>query len=333
MADAIFVHAWWRSGSTYIWSKLRENNSCRCYYEPLHERIALLTADAVEAPPEVDVSQALRHPIPQKHYFAEYAELLRSGRLHYSPDLAYDRYFLRPGQPDDGLHLYLDQLISAAAGAGRRPVLCFCRSQMRSAWMKESFGGIHIAQIRNPFDQWTSFNVEPYFTNKMLLIALRLRHSYPHAFAHIEPFERFAQHLAKRPSLSAELFSKFFVSAEDALAVFLTLWVVSALQAISFCDFVLDIDRLSTDVNYRHVVSQWFESIGCPIDFSDCSIPVSSGPQVRDPSFQGMVEVAASAIRTGTSSLVLTDTNVVKRRLSSFSPQSRRVLSLALGGE
>ena len=62
-ADPIFIHAWWRSGSTYIWSKLRENESCRCYYEPLHEKIAGLNLAAIEGPAEVSVSRALRHPI------------------------------------------------------------------------------------------------------------------------------------------------------------------------------------------------------------------------------------------------------------------------------
>ena len=62
--DPIFIHAWWRSGSTYIWSKLRENKSCRCYYEPLHEKIADLNVAAVKASPDIDVSRALKTPNP-----------------------------------------------------------------------------------------------------------------------------------------------------------------------------------------------------------------------------------------------------------------------------
>ena len=115
--DPIFIHAWWRSGSTYIWSKLRENKSCRCYYEPLNEKIADLNVVDVKASPELDVSRKLRHPIPTKHYFAEYAKLLRSGSLHYSPELAYQRYLLQPGQADDRLRNYLDGLISSASAA------------------------------------------------------------------------------------------------------------------------------------------------------------------------------------------------------------------------
>jgi hypothetical protein len=94
----IVVHAWWRSGSTCIWSKLRENESCRCYFEPLNPTIADLRVTTVARLPDIADTKNLRHPILKTHYFAEYADLLRSARLSYSPDLAYDRYLLLPEQ-------------------------------------------------------------------------------------------------------------------------------------------------------------------------------------------------------------------------------------------
>ena len=36
----LFIHAWFRSGSTYIWSKLRNDEKLICYYEPFHEVLA-----------------------------------------------------------------------------------------------------------------------------------------------------------------------------------------------------------------------------------------------------------------------------------------------------
>jgi len=57
--------------------------------------------DDIKQAPETKFSRALRHPIPNKHYFAEYAKLLRSSKLGYSPELAYDRYFLRPDEADE----------------------------------------------------------------------------------------------------------------------------------------------------------------------------------------------------------------------------------------
>ncbi len=340
--DPIFIHAWWRSGSTYIWSKLREKESRRCYFEPLNERIIDLNVTVVEASPEIDDTRNLRHPVLQKHYFAEYAELLRSGSLHYSPELAYQRYLLLPGQADDRLRNYLDGLISSASAAKRRAILCFCRSQMRSAWMRQTFGGIHVAQIRNPVDQWASFKsfqlkTRPNFAVDMIIIALKLRDLHPHAFVHIEPFERFAQDLSKRPSLPTELIAKYFishfVSQRDCFDVFLLIWIASALQAIAYCDFLLDIDLLTTDLDYRNATSRLFDSIGCSVDFSDCSSPISSELHLHPPLFEQTVEDTVSAIRSGASSLVITDPKLVKKWLPSLSPISKRILSLALEDE
>jgi hypothetical protein len=241
-ADRISIHAWWRSGSTYVWSKLRENDSCCCYYEPLHEKILRLSPDVAEQPPDSEMSRRFRHPIPYKSYFAEYADLLRSGNLKFSRMFCYERFLLHPDEQDDRLRSYIGGLIEAASVSKRTPVLCFCRSQMRSAWMKKTFGGIHIAQITNPADQWASFNVEPYFRKKMLTIALKPRQLQPLSFIHIEAFERFARHLSKGPWRQVEELFDRFISETDAFAVFLIIWIASTLQAISYSDFVLDID-------------------------------------------------------------------------------------------
>jgi hypothetical protein len=335
--QSIFIHAWWRSGSTYVWSKLRENKSRRCYYEPLHERIAELDLATIKADPNINLSRALRHPIPTKPYFAEYAKLVRSGTLGYFPELAYDRYLLLPGQPDELLRSYLEGLISTANGAHRRAILCFCRSQMRSAWMKQNFGGLHVAQIRNPADQWTSFKVDSYFVSKMIIIALRLRDLYPGAFAHIQAFEAFATQLSRRSSLPSEVFVRYFiepfVTQRDCLDIFLLIWIASALQAIACCDFLLDIDLLSNDIEYRGAATQWFDSIGCSVNFCDCSSPSWGDASAADSVFKQTAADAASAIRSSASSLVVMKAEAVKHRLPLLSPLSRRILSLALGTE
>jgi hypothetical protein len=331
----IFIHAWWRSGSTYVWSKLRENKSCRCYYEPLHERIAGLNLTAIKTDPDIKLGRALRHPIPKKHYFTEYAKLLRSGSLGYSSDLAYDRYLLQPDQKDERLRTYLDRLISSANAANRRAVLCFCRSQMRSAWMKRTFGGFHVAQIRNPVDQWASFKIDSYFLSNMIIIALRLRDLCPRAFAHIEQFVAFAQQLSKRPlppGVAAQYLIPQFANQRDCLDIFLLIWIASAFQAITSCDFLLDIDLLSTDVEYRSNTLAWFDSIGCRVDFSDCSSPTSGDKDAASSTLQIAAD-AVSAIRSGASSLLVAKPEIVKTRLSLLSPLSQRVLSLALGLE
>jgi hypothetical protein len=332
-ADRIFIHAWWRSGSTYVWSKIRENRSHICYYEPFHEKISYLTRDLVAEPADVELSRFFRHPVQQKNYYAEYAELVRSDNLQFSPALSYDRYLLLPDQADEQLQAYIEGLLKAAMAANRHAALCFCRSQMRSAWLKKNFGGVHIAQIRNPSDQWVSFQVEDYFCKKMLLIALKLRKTHPFAFAHIEPFERFAHYMSKRSDAVIESLFEKFIAEKDALAIFLIIWMASALQAISFADFVLDIDQLSTDRNCRKGAMEWFESIGCPIDFSDCASPSSSKLPIAVSDFERMLFDAAMTIRTKAAALVVAEPEIVRQRLGSLSPRSGRILQLALEKE
>jgi hypothetical protein len=329
--EPIFIHAWWRSGSTYIWLKLREIESNRCYYEPLHEEIAGLDADAIAGPPVSDLARALRHPVAKKNYYAEYLDLLRSSRLRYSPELAYDRYLLRPDQADNKLRSYLKGLLADANLAARRPVLGFCRSQMRSAWMKETFGGIHLAQIRNPADQWASFKINPYFPITMIMIALKLRNLHPRAFLHIEPFERFAQQLSRRPALPVEVISGQFIRQRDCFDVFLVVWIASAMQAIAYCDFVLDIDLMASNLDSRSTTAKWLESIGCSVDFSDCLLPTSTTLNVRSPLFEQTVKAAASAIRSDAASLLIVQPKALEQKLSSVCPLSQWVLRLALG--
>jgi hypothetical protein len=326
----IFIHAWWRSSSTYVWSKLRRDPSLRCYYEPLHERLAVLDRATIEGATEVDISRNLRHPIPEKHYFFEYLDLVASGQLRYSQDLAYARYLLRPEQTDEALRAYLEGLIGAATAAGRTPALCFCRSQMRSAWMKRVFGGFHVAQIRNPFDQWVSFRVDPYFVRRMLTIALGLRSQHPLAFAHIEGFEQLANSLARQAGTQGESGKTLPIGWRDLLGVFLLVWMASALQAIGCCDYLLDVDRLSADENYRQESSRRFGAVGCTVDFTDCSTPATRTSSASAALFEVMVAQSAKAIRSNASTLVIADAAAVAQQLSSLSASSGRILKQAL---
>lgn len=328
--SAIFVHAWWRSSSTYVWSRLRRDPALCCYYEPLHEQLASLDPVALDGPAETEVSRLLRHPLAERHYFAEYRDLVASGRLGYSQDLAYTRYLLRPAEPDEALRTYLDRLIAAAAAAGCRPVLCFCRSQMRSAWMKQVLGGHHVAQIRNPLDQWGSFQVNPYFVRQTLAIALRLRARHPRAFVHLEHFEQQVKTLERQRATGSTGGAAPTISRQDVLGIFLVLWIASALQSIGCGDRVLDVDRLSTDADYQAEMSRWFGSLGCDVDFSDCRTPIAESPSEDAAGFEGMVVEAAKACRTNASSLVIAGRDAVAQRLRSLSTPSRRILEQAL---
>lgn len=325
----IFIHAWFRSCSTYIWSKLRADETLRCYYEPLHESVSGLTNETAAARPNAQFIAMLRHPPAETNYFYEYIDLIRSGSLKGSKGLAYDRYLLVPGQPDARLHDYLERLIASASAARRRAALCFCRSQMRSAWMKQAFGGVHIAQIRNPADQWNSFLVNAYFPEMLLIIAMRLRRTHPLALAHIEAFETVAKAIASNVPMTP-----FAVNAAlrpaDWISIFLVIWIASTMQSVACCDHVLDIDNLSGNRDFRAAELRWLASIGCAVDFSDCASPAALEPPLGRPTFDRLVADAAGAIRSNAASLVIADPAVVAARLAALSERSRSALAPAL---
>jgi hypothetical protein len=327
----VFVHAWWRSSSTYVWSKLRQNPGLCCYYEPLHERIASLDKEAVSASPESTISVALRHPVADRNYFAEYFDFPTSPVARYLPQLAYDRYLLRAGDDDPALHAYINALVTTAAEAGKRPVLCFCRSQMRSAWMKRHFGGIHLAQIRNPASQWASFQVSPYFTQRLVGIGLKLCGAFPQAFAHIRAFDRQTTGApADRGGAGGP--ARFSIAAEDTLRLFLLIWLASSMQAIAQADRILDVDRLAIEPAYRESASRWFSGMGCEVDFSDCSTP-GAGTGPGRPGFHAAVQEAVQAMRTHAGCLVSDDANVISARLADLSQASAQILLAVLSGD
>src|SRR5262249_46374633 len=155
--------------------------------------------------------------------------------------------------------------------------------------------------------------IRPNFSLDMTTIALKLRDLYPDTFVHIEEFELFAEQLSKRASLPKNVIAQYFlpqfVIQRDCLDIFLVIWIASALQAIAHCDFVLDIDMLSTDLGYRCTATRWFDSVGCSTDFSDCSIPTIAEP---NPTFDRTVEHAVRAIKSNASPLVVTDPEIIE---------------------
>jgi hypothetical protein len=312
MNPPIFVHAWWRSSSTYVWSRLRHDTRLRCYYEPLHECIADLRAEEVATGTHAKRNSALRHPPAERHNFHEYLDLLKSGEMHFTPELAYERYLLAPDADDPALHAHLASLIADAASSGRRATLCFTRSQMRSAWMKHQFGGIHIAQIRNPLDQWASFHVAPYFVHGLVTIALDLRRTCPRAFQHIGSLTALSAQ-TDDPARPMPLPS---ISQIDLARIFMLLWQASTLQAVANADFIIDVDLLSSDDAYRKRLVERFADIGCTVDFSDCAAPARALPRDARERALSLAQQSAGALLESASQLLpghpdgLTDTRI-----------------------
>jgi hypothetical protein len=326
----VFVHAWWRTASTWFWAKLRDQPGLRCYYEPLNERLAYWTAPLLRAyKPDPAALRRSRHPPMARPYFAEFIELLEEGGMGYDMTLAYERYLLDPAVDDAALERYLARLIAHAGGRRERPVLCFVRSPLRALWMQRRFGGLHIAQLRNPRDQWGSFRAQggekgSYFTAGMMLIAARLR-------------ERFPAALQGMPALPGVILRPRSLALDGPplppvaeYRLFLLLWLASALQSLSAAAIVLDSDRLSADAQERRAAEAALAAQGLRADLSDAAAPSHAELPLAEPALRTAEEWAVRRLARESRPLALFEPARVAAALARLAPFSRELVERSL---
>jgi hypothetical protein len=259
-----FVHAWFRSGSTWLWEKFRRDENFVAYCEPLHESLPGLTPEQIKSPHVIPFEDA-NHPPVDRSYYYEYLPLVENSDLNFDRVISYDRYELQAGDDDIALHQYLTGLIDLAQSENKRAALCFCRSAMRARWMKNTYGGVHIAQIRNPWDQWQSFKKHSYFINRCLLTGLSLEKIAPGTFHSIPGFQE-----AFRSWVSG---GGVRFSAEQCSLLFIHLWIYSAVHSMDASDIIIDVDLLGQSADTQKTVSQMMSDKGLPSDLSDCKSP------------------------------------------------------------
>lgn len=265
----IFIHSLFRAGSTYLFQVFRRASGCWSYQEPLHEiayfsrhRPTLLNVDHGESK-----TVLLRHPKLEEGYFRELLDVWPSWRETITPGAIYNSYF-NPPLADIGI-AYWQSLIDASKG---RPVFQECRTSGRIGAIKAALGGYHIYLWRNPWDQWWSYKVTPYFdtANQLIIRApnapgpvillrkeLGLQDDMPE-----DLFEALA-HYSRRP-----------LTSEQSYLIFYLLWCLGLREGLAHADTLLNIDRLSDSSVYREEIQVALQQAGIPdIDFSDCRVP------------------------------------------------------------
>lgn len=285
--------------------------------------------------PDAERLRGAGHPPLDRPYFAEYLELLESGGAGFTRELSYDRYFLGEEEADPALERYLRALIDHAAAAGRRPVLCFVRSPMRSLWMRRRFPGLHIAQLRNPHDQWCSFRrggARSYFTAGMLLVAKQLHARAPGALSHLAglPGPRGAEIPRVQSLPEAMRWSGAPIGAAREYAVFMLLWLTSALQSLSAADMVLDCDRISGDTAARSAARARLAEAGLQADLADAAVPHYERTPLAPRALEAVEALCLRQLAGDARPLALFDAARVEATLEHLSPLSRALLARAL---
>ncbi len=246
---SIFIHSLFRTGSTYIWNKLRQNGHYYCYYEPFHPNLSKVTGENIRHMLTSDFD-AVKHPQLSQFYWYEYMPLLKEGQAgvpFFKKSFSFDE-FCETGENQD-LKNYIDYLLEHAQS--KTPLLQFNRSALRVSWFKENYPqALNVYLVRNPRDQWQSYfelfkrtGYETFFCMETLIAALNsssprfreLVRVYPLIKYHSDNFVK-EEHFYK--------YIQAVYSDEERYLLFYYLWLEALAQNIDNADFVLNVNRL-----------------------------------------------------------------------------------------
>lgn len=268
----IFIHSLFRAGSTYIFKAFRRGASGYwCYQEALHE-LALFSREdpsGLQLDHGESKVRLLRHPELDTTYFQELFDVWPAWKDSLCEPFIYDDYFGGASESGDIGISYWRTLIDAAKG---RPVFQECRTSGRIATIKQRLDGFHVYLWRNPWDQWWSYKVTPYFdvVNQLIIHARRAPMS----------INKMRADLALPDYSGSDLGGAFSfyggepLTSEQSYLVFYLLWCLGIREGVAHADMLISIDQLSDSEQYRQDVVKQLNEAGIEgLDFSDCQVP------------------------------------------------------------
>jgi hypothetical protein len=293
---AVFLHSGFRTGSTWFWNCFRRAANTCAFYEPFHECLAELHPDTLKT--TIADGTRLRHPTLNAPYFEEYRPLLRptGGVAFYDAGMALRDYF--DAGPNPAQHRYLAHLMQHAWDSGKAPVLGFCRSLGRVPWLRQHFSAINIVTLRKPWNRWVSYRQQtirdgnPYFEACSYVIAV---------FGRNGPYRPFFEDLPLPPpstkSNGSSLLAYFeTLNEEQRLRIFLRVYVLEIMIALRHADHVVDLERMTSDADYRRTTTEELRRATglADLSFSDCALPAHGGS--ADPMFQARLDEARTRL-------------------------------------
>lgn len=267
----IFIHSLFRAGSTYLFGTIRQCPDVYCYYESMHELVAWASEDVRRLDIETsdDKMQQLHHPILSEPYFAELRAAWPAWQNGLSPDTVYGAYF--SADPDAAGQSFYATLCAASP---KQPVFSECRTAGRMEALRQGLGGWHAYLWRNPWDQWWSYQIDPYFDAASRVIA------------HADPLPTPLSALAKAFNVAAAPNSSFSeardfydlrpLDFEASYAWFYGVWCYLLDLASASADLLINIDTLSHSERYVLEISHALATAGISgCDLSTAHSPVS----------------------------------------------------------
>jgi hypothetical protein len=275
---AIFIHSLFRTGSTYIYNKFRQQGNCYCYYEPFHE--SLLNLKNHQQTIDENLQKMMHHPAMNQDYFHEYESFLdpkTSSVPFFRKSFTADEFCYNEANPP--LKKYIDFLILQSSG--KIPVFQFNRSALRTGWFKSNYPkAINIYLLRHPRDNWMSHitlekGENPYFAGMSLLIAsLNKDASYFKPLAEILPLIDFKWEDFKNQIRFYINLIPVYTDVEQYL-IFYFIWLNAMIENVLHADIIINMNRLSENTTYQTDLNNLFKQFNIPeIDFRDAHLPV-----------------------------------------------------------
>ncbi|MDX9743093.1 MAG: hypothetical protein RBT59_04685 [Arcobacteraceae bacterium] len=265
----IFIHSLFRTGSTYLFDLFRKNSHFYCYYEPLNESLINYPREKALKKADDTLYTLMRHPLNEKDYFYEFPFNDNGvGVKLFNQNFSYKDFFLNKDAQNEELYNYIKSLKDYAHA---RPIFQFCRSSLRTGWFRTNFESFNIYNIRDPHDQWMSYNSienNHYFNITSLIILCQSNLTIVKDFIDFVGIKRYDSN-----SLDSEYRYYEFIynglSFQMSYAFFYFVWLLALFHNMAECDVILDLESYATSNAEEERITSLFNENNITLDFSD----------------------------------------------------------------
>lgn len=267
LPNALFAHAMWRSGSTYLASRFAASDRYLMFYEPCHEGIGRRRGAMRDRDRKRD--RGLKHPSLEGGYFGNYdlPDTVTGKRLEqfYAADISLRSVY---GRPTAATRRYLEVLARTANASGRVPFFGFCRSGTQMPALAAAIGAPGLHLWRSPREQFTSYQWpknEYFMTGTILQFAFSREHGATARRLAPGAFRSLRLLLARRLPDSQNLNRYRLVravaaglTATESYALFYLSWLICHAAGTAQAEISFSLSELADDFSRRQEVENRF---------------------------------------------------------------------------
>jgi hypothetical protein len=278
----IFVHASFRSASTYFFNVLRQMEPLVCFDEAISDTFTHYDKNNL-------IRSVRRAKWADSHQFltrysrAEFVDAWDDVMRCYPSAPAFRDYLPANGVLSGELHRYVAALIDYASAKGKRAAICEIHSRGRAGALRHAFGGFHVAQYRDPLSQFGSAFRALQESGNYTFMVIPLQELGPNSNTALYsiipegwrlpalpwPSDDRGQRWASAQQYLSMVLSQREDAPERVFRWHLFSWFLNNLAAVIYADLVLDIDRAYEDRNYLEGIQDAvYSEIGVTPDFS-----------------------------------------------------------------